>query len=246
MAKRGPSQSDLDALRGSLVTLIHRESGVTVVAPRVTTRQQERSAALLGKFLGGQASYDPPGHVVVNREWFVSYDATTVPESAALAWTADLAGGATASVVAVGSPYSTMELVDDQTTGHGLYTYSHGLSDATGATLEAWLRVADSDGVTGGLLRIATEAQRYDVRLLTGGLYIGDASGVLVTRDLTAFRTVRLAARSAGLSVYVDGQLAITGGPAATATESLVAWGNDEDAADCALEVVRIRAAEGV
>ena len=240
--RRGPTQADLDALRGSLVTLIHRESGVKVVAPKATTCQQSRSEALLSKFL------DLGAAVITHAQqtWFVTYDASTLPESAALAWTADLTGEVAGTVAHVGSPYSTFALVDIDSTGYGLYSYSHGLTDTVGATLEAWARVLSSDLTTGGLLRIETEANRYDVRLQTGGLYIDDVSAALLTRDLTTFSLLRLAARSAGLALYVDDQLAGTGAAASGASGSLVAWGTEQEAADMSLEVVRVRAAEGV
>lgn len=245
MSKNRPTQADMDALRGSLVTLIHRESGVKVVAPKVTTKQQARSDALLGKFLDS-APYDAPGVQLVNRDWFVTFDASTVPESAAVAWTADLTGGATGVVVSTAGIYSTFSLVDVQSTGHGLYTYSHGLTNSLGTTMEAWLRVASADITTGGLLRVEDGTQRFDVRLLTGGLYIDDGTSAILTRNLSTFNLLRMQARSNNLALYVGGQLAGTGTAAGVSTNSLVAWGNDADAADCALEVVRVRAAEGV
>jgi hypothetical protein len=239
VSKHEPTQADIDALRGSLVTLVHRESGVKVVAPKVTTKQQDRSAALLGKFFD-LPPYDAPGVQVVSRDWFVSFDCSTLPESASVAWTADLTGGATGTVVSTGGIYSTFSLVDVQS------TYSHGLTNSLGTTLEAWLRVASADLVTGGLLRVEDGTQRFDVRLLTGGLYIDDGSSAILTRNLSTFNLLRMAARSNNLALYVGGQLAGTGAATGETTNSLVAWGNDVDAADCALEVVRVRAAEGV
>lgn len=243
--KNRPSQADMERLRESLVTLIHRESGVKVVMPQVTTKQQARGEALYQSFVN-RPPYDAPGQPA-QRDWFISYDASTVPESAAIAWTADLSGAATCTVVGLGSPYNTAALVDTDTSGHALYTYqSAGLSNATGVTLEAWVQVLTADLASGMLLRIEDGAKRWDTHLYATGIIVDDGSQVLLTRDLTSYQIVRVQAQSAAIAVYVGGQLAGTGGPTVDSTETLVGWGTQDDASDAVAYVVRVRAAEGV
>lgn len=243
--KNRPGQADIERLRGSLVTLIHRESGVKVVMPQVTTKQQARGDALYQAFVNSPP-YDAPGQQA-QRDWFITYDASTLPESASIAWTADLTGAATGSVVDVGSPYSTFSLVDTDTSGHALYTYqSAGLSNATGCTLEAWVQVLTADLASGMLLRIEDGTRRWDTHLYPTGVIVDDGSNVLLTRDLTSFALVRVQARSAELAVYVGGQLAGSGGPTADSTGTLVGWGTQDDPSDAVAYVVRVRAAEGV
>lgn len=239
------SQADIERLRGSLVTLIRRGSGVKVVMPKVTTKQQERADALYQQFVSAPP-YDPPGKSA-QRSWFIEYDASTLPESASLAWTAELTGAATGSVAHVGSPYSTFALTDTDTSGHALYYYnSAGLTNAAGVTLEAWVQVLTADIASGMLLRIEDGAKRWDTHLYPTGVIVDDGSNILLTRDLTSFALVRLQARSAGIAVYVGGQLAGTGGPTTDSTETLVGWGTQDDVSDAAAYVVRVRAAEGV
>lgn len=201
---------------------MRRGSGVTVIAPKITTRQIERTDALVQRLMT-EPSFVPAGGQVTPG-WFVNYKGSdhNLPQSADAAWTQDLVGSVDVSMS------SGLCLFSDLGAASGLlYYYTADLTNATGTTFEARLKVTSADVAQGSgfLLRVEDGAQRFDVYCRTGDLNIDDGSSPAATVDLTSFRWLQLGAQGTNLLVSVDGNRLCVGGPKAASTEELVAWG---------------------
>ena len=221
--KHRPSrEGELQRLRAQLGAAIRKGSGVNVIMPQVTTGQVGGSRDLLERFLNEPNFLPTAG--MIGPAWFVNYEASDgyVPESADVAWTKDIAG-----TVSLSCSSSICYIADLSTTDCLIYTYTADLSNATGTTLEARIKVTTGDVAvnSGVLLRIADGAQQWDVYCRTGDLNVDDGTDTPASVDLTAFRWLRLAAQGSNLLVSVDGDRLCVGGPKQATTGELVEWG---------------------
>lgn len=210
-------------LRAKLGAAIRRGSGVNVIMPQLTTAQVARSQDLLRRFLE-EPSYRPADGLA-GEAWFVEYKARDgyLPESASVAWTRDLAGNASAYLSGMICYMDDVALTDSL-----VYTYTHDLSNVTGTTFEARVKVTSGDVAanSGLLLSIEDGTSRFDVYCRSGDLNIDDDTDTAYSVDLTRFRWVRLSAKGSSLLVSVDGSRLCVGGAKAASTGELVAWGS--------------------
>jgi len=233
-------QTAMRDLRQRLGSVIKREAGVTVVAPKVLTSQQARSDALALKFANSPAYRTASS----GPAWFLNYSGDLTPQCADLAWTADITSGCGSAVLSG----ATFELTDMAAGGHAAYWYdSATLSNSAGVTFEAKLLMVSADTAAGSgfLMRIEDGTKSFDLYVRTGDLNVsGDA---VYSHDLSAgFHTLRMVSRTADVAVYLDGNLVTSGAATGDTTLKRLTWGTrqNRDADTALVRVLRIRAAD--
>ncbi len=230
-------ESEISNLRSSLAAAIRIGGGLPVVAPLLTTKQEERTRDLLVRLVNEGAP--APTLETSDAVWFVGYSAELLPESDTLAWTKDLEGTATA---AVSGHLGTLALVEGDTSGHLWYSFSHALASSTGATLEAEVKVLAGEM----LLRIADGSNNFDLLVTGSTLLLDDGSARIVSRDLATGGTIRMTAEAGLAQVYFDYGLVSYGSSAGSTSEQLVGFGSDpaDNTKVCTIEVMNVRAAD--
>jgi len=232
----------INAIRARLAAAIRQGDGVTVLAPKLTVLQQQKSDALLAKFTSGQ--FAAPSNEV--QTWIVEYDATSgdLPQSASLAWTASLSG-----TVDVTVSNSICYLRDEGATDDLLYSYdiaatTYTLSNARGTVVEAYVAVPSASlGANSGMLvRIEDGTQRFDVYVRSGDLNVDDSTDAVVSADLSGFHWLRLDAKGGSVLLSRDGRRIGYGGAKSASTAQLVAWGtaNGDSSAQISLHKIRV------
>lgn len=238
-----PSSSEQQArraLRNSLGKVIRREAGVTVLQPKLTTKQQERSDALALRFSNS------PAFVTASTgpTWFCNYSGDLTPECGDISWTRDLTGGCGSQILSG----ATFELSDRVTNGHFAYYFdSATLAGSKGITFEARLLMVSADTAAGSgfLMRVEDGSKSFDLYVRTGDL--GVSGGSVYSHDLAAgFHTVRMVTRTADVAVYLDGNRVAYGAATGNSTLKRLTWGTrqNRDADTALVRVLRIRAAD--
>ena len=227
-------------LRERLGAVIRRESGMTVLTPKLLTSQQARGDDLALRFANS------PTFVTASTgpDWFLSYSGHLTPMCGDLSWTEDLSGGCGSRLIAGG----TFELTDLVTTGHLAYYFdSATLAGSRGITFEAKLMVVSANVAAGSgfLMRIEDGSKSFDLYMRTADLNIAGVAAW--SHDLhSAFHTVRMVTRTADVAVYFDGALVTTGAATGNSTNKRLTWGSPRarDADAALVRVLRIRAAD--
>lgn len=228
---------EISQLRGSVAAAIRRETGVPVLAPLLTTKQEQRTRDMM--FRIASEGFPSQSVVLCDAAWFVGYSAHLLPEADTPAWTKDLEGTATATV---SGHLGTLELVEGDASGHLWYGLSHALSASAGVTLEATVKVASGEA----MLSVHDGTSVFNLRLGTDTITLDNGTPSVVSRNLTAEHTLRLSTQNGYSEVYLDYALVALGSAAGSSTQQLVGFGTDpnDNTKVATIEVMDLRAAD--